>query len=384
MDALAAAYDSDGSDEEPSPMQPRDKRQPPAKDWSDVLAAHGHCCLSKFLELCPRSLQLHIDVKYIQAWLDPVGETAITPQDYWSTQGMRVPQHTIICQRFETVSCWQHTYSWDADQTFTDAQLCEELEEIFEQSEHIFVCDQSDAVETVWRLYSDADFAALDAPHDGLVFKLFLGYDDTVLTTVEAPKEMVAALKVTVPEPLTSNAFRLRHNVTPLPSPSPSPSPPETRKELKSGGKLEGTFVGYGERLGCWDSFEYFEAEEASERLDFFKVWYVVVPGVDHDVVLVRILGGEKKGGAGGRMQACYVCLLYDEQATSTPWLYATLPHVKPTYENASPSLMEKIETALASFTPATVSGATQQALKHAPPRPEKAGGGNGKKRKAE
>jgi len=104
---------------------------------------------------------------------------------------------------------------------------------------------------------------------------------------------------------------------------------------------------------------------------------------MDHSVVLVRILGGEKKGGGAGRMQACYVCLLYDDRATgrrkSAKWLYATLPHVRPKYEDASASLVAEIESELVTFTPATVSGAIQQAAKHATPRVEKLGG---KKRK--
>ena len=106
----------------------------------------------------------------------------------------------------------------------------------------------------------------------------------------------------------------------------------------------------------------------------------------------MRILGGTKTGGAGGRKQACYICLLYDHRASgqgkaakSHLWLYATLPHVTPKYKYASSSLLQKIEEELASFEPASVSGATQQATKYTPPKPQKDEAGNGgKKRKSE
>ena len=71
----------------------------------------------------------------------------------------------------------------------------------------------------------------------------------------------------------------------------------------------------------------------------------------------------------------------------STPWLYVSVAHVTPTLEEASSRVIKKIEKELKSFIPASVSGATQQAAKHSPPKDEKHGEGGkkgGKKRKAE
>ena len=150
-------------------------------------------------------------------------------------------------------------------------------------------------------------------------------------------------------------------------------------KELKNGGsgKLEGTFEGKGVKLGEWDSYETFCSEDEGSRYSLFAGDLVELHGVDRKVVLVRILGSQKKGGAGGRTQASYMCLLYDDGASrrkrgSGPWLYATMPNVDPIGEDAGSQLMQKISSELTSFTPASVSGAVQQAGKHTPPERKK------------
>ena len=88
-------------------------------------------------------------------------------------------------------------------------------------------------------------------------------------------------------------------------------------------------------------------------------------------------------------MQACYFALLYDGTAShgrrrSSPWLYATLQHVSTNYDDADSVVWQKIEEELTSFTPATVSGATQQAAKLSAPKDGEEGKGKGKKRKAD
>ena len=83
-------------------------------------------------------------------------------------------------------------------------------------------------------------------------------------------------------------------------------------------------------------------------------------------MVLVHLLGGTKSGGAGGRQQACYICLLYvtGMHGSTSPWMYATLPKVEPTYKMPYETTLTTIEVAQDTLAIATVSAATQQASK--------------------
>ena len=260
---------------------------------------------------------------------------------------------------------------------------CNAIEDMAKQlgyEKQIFACQESDGV---WRLYVEADFILLDPTSYHRSIQLLLGEEDTQAMSSQCS----AALDVKIPDPRV--ALALRRNGSDCGSDcnddSDSATVTETRKELIHGGsgKCEGTFIGEGEKLGEWDSYIWFEAEKESSRPSLFaRDLLVTLFGVDHRVVLVRILGSQKKG-AGGKMQACYVCLLYDDGAPrGRKWLYATMPHVHPTYklQAADSRLMNKISNELASFTPTTASGATQQAAKYAPPKPAKEGA---KKRKA-
>ena len=134
--------------------------------------------------------------------------------------------------------------------------------------------------------------------------------------------------------------------------------------ELRTGHgrKLQGILEGRGETLGEWDVYSFFTPEEGIKRDPLIRGHLVEVTNVDHRLVLVHILGGSKKGGAGGRMQACYVCLLYNPHMSK--FQYATMPNVSITVETADEELWKAIMDKFAVFHPATVSGAIQQAAK--------------------
>ena len=342
--------------------------------------------LLSFIQLCPDWMQLHVDSKYLYASYeapDSAGPLTVPPRHFFTRD--TVPYFTIIKSNpLGHQFPWETTYSFDGDQSYTDEEMCDDIEEHFGAigNKHIFACQEGDSV---WSLYTEADFVALRSSHvaaagglPSLTCALLLGEE----ADIPLEQTVSEALDVKLIDPYASEHSREQSEQ------SESSELYEARKELKCGSKLEGTFVGYGKTLGEWDIYEYFEAEEASERVSLFSGTLVQLPGVDHEAVLVRILGGKKKGGAGGRMQACYICLLYDQQGStrgkaikSSSWLYATLPHVTTSYESVDSTLRKKIEDELASFTPATVSGATQQAAKLVPSKPPKA---DGKKRKAE
>ena len=336
----------------------------------------GTSGLLTFLQACPEYMQLRVDPKYINADWEankPIGYEPLEPFDFWAGPEVPLPYHTIVVGRGG--SWWYSTYSHYYGEPFNDEQLCGDLEDFFSASEsphRVFAC-QDDWKSGVWYLYSAADFMTRPEPMRSCT--LLLGEYNTI------GGHNTTALDVQIRDPGRSPS--------PVPSPSESePEPePDIRVELRTGvaRKLEGTFCCpsfCSPKLGDWDVYWSFKTE-CDEKSDHWRcsLWsgnLVRLSGLDRCVVLVRILGGSKKGGATGRTQACYMCLLYDTTISSasdhtprkspSPWMYATMPNVQNTYGFVPKPTLRQIELELESFTPATVSGAIQQAGKFTDP----------------
>ena len=132
---------------------------------------------------------------------------------------------------------------------------------------------------------------------------------------------------------------------------------------LRKGKRVEGEFVGRLEaQLGVWTPYLRFVPAEDSP-LEFLTRGDVVATPISTSTVLVRILGGTKKGGqrAVSAQQACYICLLY-----GSGWHYATMPNVSPSGRTASAALLQSIEDKLLKFTPVNVAAAISQASRAA------------------
>ena len=132
-------------------------------------------------------------------------------------------------------------------------------------------------------------------------------------------------------------------------------------EEFRSGkyGKLEGTLYGALE-LGAWTSFTYLEAsDECSKHIHSWAFGDVC-----GDLVIIRILRGEKAGGASATPQKCYVALLWDLSRNN--WAYRTLPQLGPptaAYTD-QPDMLTRFESKLRKFEPPSVAAALSQAAR--------------------
>ena len=133
-------------------------------------------------------------------------------------------------------------------------------------------------------------------------------------------------------------------------------------EEFRSGkyAKLEGTFFGALE-LGAWTSFTRFEASDhCSKHMHSWAFGDVC----GENLVIIRILRGEKAGGASATLQKCYVALLWD--LSSDNWAYRTLPQLGPPTADYTdqPDVLARFESKLRKFSPPSVAAALSQAAR--------------------
>lgn len=127
-----------------------------------------------------------------------------------------------------------------------------------------------------------------------------------------------------------------------------------------------GTLFGHsGDTLGDWDVYVRFDAGQPGRQLGAVSLRrgnFVATPATAK-AVLVRILGGYKRGGnrSISPAQRCYVCLLYC--LTTNNWMHATMPNVALLDGDAiEDAFMDTLDELLNSFTPLSVSAAISQA----------------------
>ena len=375
MELIAAVYGDSESELGSPPPLARSRPSAPT------------CSLRSFLKKCPMWLRLRVDRKHVEA----AAARAPTP-DKVALWGTMAPLPTPIrhfCPLdpvpfYEIVSynepgngdndadladdfdmdtdCphdWRTTYTAWADETGiipSHTAICKDLEELFPELVEcgkVYAVQESDST---WHLYTSVD---IEARYDGDALCCALLSRGVVADEIEVPVQIAAALNVDAAAQVRSE-FPWHVDVPP-PEP-PSLPKPASSVEFRTGRKLEGVFEGWSETLGDWDVYDYFTPEADSEK-DFLITGHLVkVTNLDRKLVLVHILGGSKKGGAGGRMQACYVCLLFDPETSK--FQYATVPHVSSTGETADTPLWKEIQAKLLTFNPTTVSGAIQQATR--------------------
>ena len=132
-------------------------------------------------------------------------------------------------------------------------------------------------------------------------------------------------------------------------------------EDFRSGkyGKLEGTLYGALE-LGAWTSFTYLEASDDCSK--HIHSW--AFGDVCGDLVIIRILRGEKAGGASATPQKCYVALLWD--LSRNKWAYRTLPQLGPPTAGYTdqPDMLRRFESKLRKFEPPSVAAALSQAAR--------------------
>ena len=136
-------------------------------------------------------------------------------------------------------------------------------------------------------------------------------------------------------------------------------------EKFKSGrNKLEGMLFGLS-TIGSWDAFKRFEAGDncASHLHDWECGDMVCAP----DYVMVRILRGEKNGGASGTHK-CYVALLWDLK--NDQWLFKTLTQLGKPIESivgSMPATLKGILNQLKTYQLPSVSAALSQAARSVP-----------------
>ena len=132
-------------------------------------------------------------------------------------------------------------------------------------------------------------------------------------------------------------------------------------EEFRSGkyAKLEGKLFGALE-LGAWTSFTRFEASDQCSK--HMHSW--AFGDVCGDLVIIRILRGEKAGGASATPQKCYVALLWD--LSLNKWAYRTLPQLGPPTAGYTdqPDMLRRFESKLRKFEPPSVAAALSQAAR--------------------
>ena len=280
----------------------------------------------------------------------------------------------------ETDHTWlSPTFTACADPTFSNGDVVGLLSLTFAAATGVFICQDQPGV---WVVCDAADFMDLAKP-SVCVFSQIQDEDHHSLCL---PTSVCAALDVQLC--MADDADDQWDNPQVAESDAESEvsaevAVPTVMADFRTGrnGKLEGRFEGSGQKLGTWDVFTAFWSEESSKLMTFWAGLQVVTPGAQHSAILVRILGGKKTGGVRGSEQACYICLLYKLSnklncVSGSRWLYATMPNITavldanadtPTFLKASEAMMSQIEKEFESFTPATVSGAIQQAANAIP-----------------
>ena len=381
MDALlaygsdASGGESDGSGEEQASAVAADTLEDLEATEHRLLELESGCSeggVLSFLASCPPWTKLKMHRKFLQAaeleevWCE--GEESeyvnhFLTRDLHGRVGTRDDQGKWSIN--DEMRCWWlPTFTHLGDLNFSHGDLVAMFVQMFSAVSQMFICQEQPGV---WVICDAADFMALAEPRICCLSQIHVEAHQYL----SVPESVSAALNIELCMPDDGEAVEYDYPcVVEIDAESECC---EVRIEHKLGTKVQGHFVGTGEKLGDWDIYTDFEA--AGDAPLGARKWLscgmcVTTPGTtSSDVVLVHLLSGRKRGGAGGRQHNVYFCLLYvtGMHADKSPWMYATLPNVEPTYKIPSETTLTIVEVAKDTLAIATVSAATQQASKALP-----------------